>query len=87
MKTDIGDECKFPFSYKGKDHYACIIDGPNNPDNFPQCITTQDEWSFCQVPNKAAVTGISARKSGFNTYTTASRNGGALLWIFGKSIA
>ena len=49
-------------------------------------MTAQGQWGFCQVPNTAVVTGITARKGGFNTYTTASRNGGAMLWIFGKSI-
>ena len=87
VKTESGDDCKFPFNYDDTDYYACIVGGPNNPDNLPQCITTQDKWSFCKVPNSAAVTGISARKGGFNTFSTASMNGGALLWIFGKSKA
>ena len=51
VQTESGAPCSFPFVYYNQSYYNCIINGPNNPFNKPQCLTINNIWSFCQGNN------------------------------------
>lgn len=45
--TVSGEPCVFPFTYKNIEYTSCIVNGPNNNDVLPQCLTTSNTWSTC----------------------------------------
>ena len=51
VKTSSGKLCQFPFTYSGSSYSTCIVNGPNNPNNLPQCITANGQWDWCQGKN------------------------------------
>lgn len=52
---------------------------------LPQCLTSSGVWSACIVPNTAAVSYVTTRKSGTSSVNGASLNGGTMVWISGYS--
>ncbi len=52
---------------------------------MPQCLTTANTWSFCQVPTDAVITYVTTRKAGTINQNGASLNGETLVWIYGYS--
>lgn len=71
----------------GKEYNHCVINYPDSRNNeyVPKCLTTSGVWSGCIQPTDAIVDFVSTRKNGGNAYNTVSRNGGTMIWIYGKS--
>lgn len=80
-----GQFCKLPFTYQGKEYNHCIINYPDNHNSryVPKCLTHAEQWSACVQPTDAIIDFITTRKN--RNVNTVSRNGGTLLWIFGRS--
>lgn len=45
--TDISEPCSFPFTWKGLQYSTCIVNGPNNTNYLPQCMTATGKWANC----------------------------------------
>jgi hypothetical protein len=45
--TNIGRPCLQVYSWYNQQYKTCIINGPNNPDNLPQCKVDDQTWAFC----------------------------------------
>lgn len=47
VATESGEECAPTFEYVGVVYKHCTINGPNNPERYPQCFTKSGKWDRC----------------------------------------
>lgn len=85
--TQSGEFCSFPFQWNNATYETCIIHGPNNQEQYPQCVTTSGKWSICNVPLTSVISYVTTRKSGWSSSNGASVRGETLVWIHGRRFA
>ncbi|CAF0814130.1 unnamed protein product, partial [Brachionus calyciflorus] len=86
-RTILGGFCQFPFVYNGIEYKNCITNNPNNTEYLPMCLTSTNVWEECVVPTNAIVTYVTTRKNGGNWINSLSKNGGTMIWIYGRRFA
>jgi hypothetical protein len=85
--TQSGELCSFPFQWNNVTYETCTIHGPNNPEQYPQCLTVSGRWSICNVPLTSVISYVTTRKSGWSNSNGASVRGETLVWIHGRRFA
>jgi hypothetical protein len=55
--TDISEPCSLPFTWKGLQYSTCIVNGPNNTNYLPQCLTSTGKWANC-IGKKNSLLGL-----------------------------